>query len=48
VGDAAKTVAKVLHEHFVKEERSRFRRLGCYPPWPRTKSHEVLKVLPMT
>jgi hypothetical protein len=43
VGDAAKAVAKVLHVHFVKEEQVTLPPLGFYPPWPGTKSHEVLK-----
>lgn len=34
-GEAAKAVAKIMHPHFVKEEKStRFRHSGCWMIWP--------------
>ena len=49
VGDAAKTVAKVLHEHFVKEEEFALPPLGLLSALARDQVDADFKnVLPMT
>jgi hypothetical protein len=49
VGEAAKAVAKVLHEHFVKEEEFALPPLGLLSTLARSKVDEDMKtVLPMT
>jgi hemerythrin superfamily protein len=49
VGDAAKVVAKVLHEHFVKEEEFALPPLGLLSALARDQVEEDMKtVLPMT
>jgi len=49
VGDAAKMVAKVLHEHFVKEEEFALPPLGLLSALARDQIDEDMKtVVPMT
>ncbi len=49
VGDAAKMVAKVLHEHFVKEEEFALPPLGLLSALARDQVDEVMKTaVPMT
>ena len=49
VGDAAKTVAKVIHDHFVKEEEFALPPLGLLSALARDQVDEDMKtVIPMT
>src|SRR5687767_1047052 len=49
VGEAARSLAKVLHPHFVREEQIALPPLGLLAPLARGEfSREMLEVLPMT